>query len=70
MKDRHTPKTTLLVVLDGFGHRDAVEHNAITAAETPTWDRFLGTRPHTLISASGVDVGLPPGKWAIPRWGT
>ena len=60
MKDRHTPKTTLLVVLDGFGHRDAVEHNAIAAAETPTWERFLGTRPHTLISASGVDVGLPP----------
>ena len=62
MKDRHIPKTTLLVVLDGFGHRDAVEHNAIAAADTPNWDRFLSTRPHTLVSASGADVGLPPGQ--------
>ena len=52
----------MLVVLDGFGHRDVVEHNAIAAADTPNWDRFLATRPHTLISASGVDVGLPPGQ--------
>ena len=62
MKNRQTPKTTLLVVLDGFGYREAVEHNAIAAAETPTWDRFLETAPHTLISASGGDVGLPPGQ--------
>ncbi len=54
--------TTLLVVLDGFGHREAVEHNAIAAARTPNWDRFLETRPHTLISASGRDVGLPAGQ--------
>ena len=62
MNDRHTRKNTLLVVLDGFGHREAVEHNAIAAAGTPNWDRFLATRPHTLISASGADVGLPPGQ--------
>ena len=62
MKDRYTPKTTLLVVLDGFGYREAVEHNAIAAAETPNWDRFLATRPQTLVSASGEDVGLPPGQ--------
>ena len=55
-------KTTLLVVLDGFGYRDGVEHNAIAAAETPAWDRFLANRPHTLVSASGVDVGLPAGQ--------
>lgn len=50
------------MVLDGFGHREAVEHNAIAAADTPNWDRFLATAPHTLISASGTDVGLPPGQ--------
>ena len=54
--------TTLLVVLDGFGHRDAVAHNAIAQANTPNWDRFLATRPHTLIAASGADVGLPEGQ--------
>ena len=49
-------------MLDGFGHRDATEHNAIFAAQTPNWDRFLATRPYTLISASGTDVGLPDGQ--------
>ncbi len=62
LKDQPAQKTTLLVVLDGFGHRDAIEHNAISAARTPNWDRFLATRPHTLISASGADVGLPGGQ--------
>ncbi len=62
MKDQSARTTTLLAVLDGFGHRDAEEHNAIAAAHTPNWDRFLATAPHTLISASGGDVGLPPGQ--------
>jgi 2,3-bisphosphoglycerate-independent phosphoglycerate mutase len=53
---------TLLVVLDGFGHSDSAESNAIAAARTPHWDRFMEARPHTLISSSGHDVGLPPGQ--------
>ncbi|MGI9328039.1 MAG: 2,3-bisphosphoglycerate-independent phosphoglycerate mutase [Pseudomonadales bacterium] len=55
-------KVNLLVVLDGFGHSDSAEANAIAAARTPTWDRLLTTRPHTLISGSGEDVGLPDGQ--------
>ena len=31
-------------------------------AKTPTWDRFISHRPHTLISGSGLDVGLPAGQ--------
>lgn len=54
--------TTLLVVLDGFGYREAIEHNAIAQAYTPNWDRFVIQAPHTLISASGTDVGLPTGQ--------
>ena len=53
---------SLLVILDGFGHRLETEHNAIALANTPTWDRFIAQRPHTLISGSGSDVGLPPGQ--------
>ena len=53
---------TLLVVLDGFGYREAREANAIAAANTPTWDRLWSERPHTLISGSGQDVGLPEGQ--------
>ena len=53
---------SLLVILDGFGHRLETEHNAIALASTPTWDRFIAQRPHTLISGSGLDVGLPAGQ--------
>jgi 2,3-bisphosphoglycerate-independent phosphoglycerate mutase len=53
---------SLLVILDGFGHRLETENNAIALADTPTWDRLLAQRPHTLISGSGLDVGLPPGQ--------
>jgi 2,3-bisphosphoglycerate-independent phosphoglycerate mutase len=53
---------TLLVVLDGFGYSEVAEANAIAAARTPTWDRLWADRPHTLISGSGGDVGLPDGQ--------
>ena len=56
------PGKLLLVVLDGFGHRPAAPDNAISIADTPNWDRWLAERPHTLISGSGVDVGLPDGQ--------
>ena len=52
----------LLMILDGWGVDDGNEHNAITAAKTPTWDTWWETNPHTLISASGHDVGLPSGQ--------
>lgn len=54
--------TTLLVILDGFGHREASEDNAISAANTPHLDALLVNSPHTLISGSGLDVGLPDGQ--------
>ena len=52
----------LLVVLDGFGHRPAAPDNAIAIAKTPNWDGLLAAFPHTLISGSGGDVGLPAGQ--------
>jgi 2,3-bisphosphoglycerate-independent phosphoglycerate mutase len=53
---------TVLIVLDGFGYSEATEGNAIAAAHTPNWDRFWAEAPHTLISGSGTDVGLPEGQ--------
>ena len=52
----------MLVILDGFGHREDAADNAIAAARTPNWDGLLARCPHTLISGSGVDVGLPEGQ--------
>ena len=58
-----TPRRTgLLIVLDGFGYSPAIDGNAIAAATTPTWDALWANAPHTLISSSGVDVGLPSGQ--------
>ncbi|MFJ7006374.1 2,3-bisphosphoglycerate-independent phosphoglycerate mutase [Pseudomonas putida] len=57
-----TPKPLVLIILDGFGHSDIPEHNAIFAANTPVYDRLRATRPHGLISGSGMDVGLPDGQ--------
>ena len=53
---------TLLIILDGFGYREATEDNAIANASTPTWDRLWSRQPHSLISGSGLDVGLPDGQ--------
>jgi 2,3-bisphosphoglycerate-independent phosphoglycerate mutase len=55
-------KVSLLVVLDGFGYSEASESNAIAAARTPHWDRYWSEAPHTLVSGSGGDVGLPDGQ--------
>lgn len=53
------PKPIALIILDGWGHSDTSDSNAIEAAHTPVWDRLWHDAPHTLISASGLDVGLP-----------
>ena len=52
----------VLIILDGWGHRDESENNAIALGNTPTWDRLWQRQPHSLISASGLDVGLPGGQ--------
>ncbi len=52
-------KPTTLIILDGWGHTDNTVYNAIYTANKPVWDKLWGEYPHTLISASGIDVGLP-----------
>ena len=54
-----THKPTVLIILDGWGHTDNTEYNAIYSANKPTWDKIVDQYPNTLISASGLDVGLP-----------
>lgn len=56
------PKPLVLIVLDGWGYRTDTEDNAILTAKTPFWNQLWQKCPHTLLSASGVDVGLPPGQ--------
>ena len=52
----------VLAILDGWGHREESLDNAIKSANTPIMDSLWHAYPHTLISASGADVGLPNGQ--------
>ena len=56
------PKPVLLVILDGWGHSEHIQHNAIALAHTPTFDYLMAHYPHTLLQASGEAVGLPAGQ--------
>ncbi len=55
-------KPLVLMILDGWGYREEVDANAIAQARTPVMDRLWQDYPHTLISGSGMDVGLPHGQ--------
>mgnify|MGYP002495105849 CR=1 FL=1 len=39
-----TPKPLVLIILDGFGHSESPDYNAIYAAKKPVWDRLLATQ--------------------------
>ena len=52
----------VLAILDGWGYREDTSDNAIKNANTPIMDSLWHAYPHTLISASGSDVGLPDGQ--------
>ena len=60
MSQEKTPLA--LLILDGWGYREASENNAILAANTPNLDALREQYPNTLISGSGLDVGLPDGQ--------
>ena len=51
-----------LVVLDGWGCAPPGPGNAVELAQTPVFDDLWRRYPHTTLSASGEDVGLPPGQ--------
>jgi 2,3-bisphosphoglycerate-independent phosphoglycerate mutase len=52
----------MLMILDGCGYSEREYGNAIRQAATPNLDRLWAERPHTLLAASGLAVGLPEGQ--------
>ena len=62
MAENKAPRPVVLCILDGWGHSDRHEHNAIAQAHTPNWDGFMAGCPHGLIDASELHVGLPEGQ--------
>ncbi|HQO10011.1 MAG TPA: 2,3-bisphosphoglycerate-independent phosphoglycerate mutase [Clostridiales bacterium] len=51
----------MLCILDGFGSGPDYEFNAVTRAVKPNLDKIFNEYPHTLLSCSGFEVGLPKG---------
>jgi 2,3-bisphosphoglycerate-independent phosphoglycerate mutase len=51
-----------LVILDGWGLAPDGPGNAVSQAATPVFDELWASYPHTQLSASGQDVGLPKGQ--------
>lgn len=52
----------LLLILDGWGHREAAADNAISNANCPNWRRMWQSYPRSLIKTDGLAVGLPEGQ--------
>ncbi|MEG2007328.1 MAG: 2,3-bisphosphoglycerate-independent phosphoglycerate mutase [Oscillospiraceae bacterium] len=55
-------KAAALVILDGYGIGETNDKNAIWLAKTPVMDSLIASCPHTMLNASGLDVGLPEGQ--------
>jgi 2,3-bisphosphoglycerate-independent phosphoglycerate mutase len=55
-------RRTVLIIMDGWGVRDAVEGNAVKQASTPVFDRIWAGFPHTTLDPHGAAVGLPEGQ--------
>lgn len=59
---KKTKKPYVLIILDGWGHRDERANNPTKTVTTPTIDALYHDYPHLLIDASGRAVGLPEGQ--------
>ena len=57
-----TKKPLVLCILDGCGLREEENGNAFKNANKPTFDYLTENYPHTILEASGQQVGLPAGQ--------
>ncbi|TYK66153.1 2,3-bisphosphoglycerate-independent phosphoglycerate mutase [Colwellia echini] len=55
-------KSTVLMILDGWGYSEETSSNAIHQANTPVLDDLKANYPNMLIDTSGMAVGLPDGQ--------
>ena len=55
-------KTTVLMILDGYGLNENKKGNAVAEAKTPVMDKLMAECPFVKGNASGMAVGLPEGQ--------
>jgi len=58
---RAQAEQVLLIIADGWGHREEKYGNLIKKARTPNFDRLWQKYPHAKLKASGLAVGMPRG---------
>jgi 2,3-bisphosphoglycerate-independent phosphoglycerate mutase len=51
----------VLLVLDGWGHREDHYGNMIAEAGAPSFERLWAGFPHSILAAAGEPVGMPEG---------
>lgn len=54
-------RRVLLLIVDGWGHREENHGNLIARADTPVMDRLQEEYPFTTLKAAGKAVGMPYG---------
>ncbi|MBP6933379.1 2,3-bisphosphoglycerate-independent phosphoglycerate mutase [Candidatus Woesebacteria bacterium] len=59
---KDSQKKLALIILDGWGYYKDYPGNAISLANTPTWDKIWADSPRALLACSGEAVGLPAGQ--------
>ena len=57
-----TARPVMLVILDGFGWREATADNAVRLGRMPNFNALWAHEPHAFLRTSGRDVGLPDGQ--------
>ena len=60
--NKKTPKPVVLLIMDGWGHREDDANNAVRLAKTSVIDHLDQTVPKSFLLASGPAVGLPEGQ--------
>jgi len=55
-------RKTLLMILDGWGIGDGSKSDVISQVPTPNLTWYKNNYPHSILHASGEDVGLPDGQ--------
>ena len=56
------PRPIVLAILDGWGHSERREDNALAAANIPNYRAMMAEGPWSFLATSGPSVGLPPGQ--------
>lgn len=62
MNEKPQTQPLVLMILDGWGCRESSSDNAISMADTPTWDSLWASASRCTLETSGEAVGLPAGQ--------